>query len=414
MRWKCPSRDCSRCPRWFVCLRKRSCRFDSNRPRASSAGAQWTRQLGPFLSTDPSFLMKRKWTRRKDHLERFFFSRILGEIDRLFILPCAPTGPRGPGLPGGPGRPAGPGTPCMAKKVSTVKRRFRVSGSNGTERRGEEEEDVSKRQTISLTKCRQTGTSYGEMTHALIVFIAESLILKLRLDDRMSRIMMVGRRVRLDTALEAEELNENEKIADVCHVDRVGSPMQCSKIICRFGKWSIVILSINFLSRLFFSSLLVCQCQAYWSSLLCSMNMLKSIAFPQVFLSATHSSTCLDYFPIALLFLFGVKTGTSTTSTTPEKKKKAYYQFGLSIWTLIFLFLVHWTEERVSCTGSSPSPSSPSSSCPRWWFLNVCSSRKLRRGRACHDIQIGSRILVSLLTFDSTMQGEHVDEKWVF
>ena len=38
------------------------------------------------------------------------------------------------------------------------------------------------------------------------------------------------------------------------------------------------------------------------------MNMLKSIAFPQVLFSATHSSTRLDYFPIALLFLFGVKT----------------------------------------------------------------------------------------------------------
>ena len=74
------------------------------------------------------------------------------------------------------------------------------------------------------------------MAHPLVVFIAERLILKCRFEDRMSRVMMIGRRLRLDKALEGEELNENEKIADLCHANRVGSTMQCSKIICRFGK----------------------------------------------------------------------------------------------------------------------------------------------------------------------------------
>ena len=46
-------------------------------------------------------------------------------------LPCGPTAPRNPGLPIGPGKPGGPGGPCMAKKVSTVNRRFRLSRSYG-------------------------------------------------------------------------------------------------------------------------------------------------------------------------------------------------------------------------------------------------------------------------------------------
>lgn len=45
-------------------------------------------------------------------------------------IPCGPTAPRRPGLPGGPDKPGGPGGPCMARNVSTVKRRFRLSRSN--------------------------------------------------------------------------------------------------------------------------------------------------------------------------------------------------------------------------------------------------------------------------------------------